>query len=102
MGRVTVRMSGDADTVSWMIACMERQKGVRVSDIGVSKTDTMMVLDIDMDAARPRPRRTAADTDVFRDEVWRLYLDEHMTQAEIARRMTCSQAYVSRIINQNY
>ena len=102
MGYVKVRMSGDADAVSWMIACMERQKGVCISDIGVSKTDTMVMLDIDTDAARPRQRRTAADTKFFRDEVWRLYLDEHMTQADISRHLGCSQAYVSRIINQDY
>ena len=102
MGRVTVRMSGDADTVSWMIACMEQQKGVRISDIGVSKTDTMMMLDIDTDAARPRSRRTAKDTKKFRDRVWQMYLDEHVIQADIARQLGCSQAYVSRIINQDY
>lgn len=102
MARVTVRMSGDADAVSWMVACMERQKGVSVLDIGVSKSDTMMSLDIDTVAATPRQRRTATDTKVFRDAVWRMYLDEHMSQADISRQLGCSQSYISRIVGSDY
>ena len=102
MGRVTVRMSGDAEAISWLVERMECQKGVRICVSQESTSETMLMLDIDTDAARPRPRRTAADTQKFRDDVWRLFLDEHMSQADIARQLGCSQAYVSRIINQNY
>ena len=102
MGRVTVRMSGDAEAISWLVERMECQKGVRICVSQESTSETMLMLDIDTDAARPRSRRTAKDTKKFRDEAWRLYLDEHMTQADISRQLGCSRSYVSRIINQDY
>lgn len=97
--KVTVR--GDVDAVAWVEDFVLRSSAVEFVGSTEFSRERETIFDIDVTQKR-RERRTADETQAFRDMVWRLYLDERMSQAEIARRMGCSRAYVSRIISNDY
>ena len=54
---------------------------------------------MEFEVTEPRLRRTKNEANKFQETVTKLYQEEHLKQSEIAKRMGCSRAYVSRIIN---